>query len=234
MAAGKPLVGVHHIHGHISANYIEYRDLEPPFMALIVSGGHTNIVRVNGYNDLTSLGMTRDDAVGEAFDKVARVLGLPYPGGPAIDRIAKEGDREAVRFKRVLLDDGSYDFSFSGIKTGVLNHVNGERQKGREIRTADVAASFQEAVLDVLVSKSMEAAEENGEDKLVVAGGVAANSRLREKLSAACGERGIRLCIPSPVLCTDNAAMIGAAGYYSYIAGETDDLTMDAAAHIPL
>ena len=234
LAEKKPLVGVHHIHGHISANYIEYPDLEPPFMALVVSGGHTNIVRVSGYNELETLGQTRDDAVGEAFDKVARVLGLPYPGGPAIDKLAKEGDKDAVHFKRVLLDDGTYDFSFSGIKTGVLNYVNGEKQKGNEINTADVAASFQEAVLDVIVTKAVGAAEENGEDKLVVAGGVAANSRLREKLETSCGEKGIRLCIPSPILCTDNAAMIGAAGYYSYINGGVSDLSLDAVAHLPL
>ena len=159
---------------------------------------------------------------------------LPYPGGPAIDRIAKEGNKEAVKFKRVLLDDGTYDFSFSGIKTAVLNYVNGERQAGREISVPDIAASFQEAVLDVIVMKSVGAAVENGEGKLVIAGGVAANSRLREKLDYSCKKEGIRLCIPTPLMCTDNAAMIGAAGYYSYINGNVSDLSLDAVAHLPL
>ena len=243
LATGKPLVPVHHIQGHISANYIQYPDLEPPFMALVVSGGHTNIVRVDDYNSCITLGQTRDDAAGEAFDKVARVIGLGYPGGPLVDELAKEGDREAVAFKRVFLEDGSLDFSFSGIKTGVMNYVNSEKQAGREINKADIAASFQEAVLDVIVTKAVDAAVDNDEDKLVVAGGVAANSRLREKLEQRCSEEGIRLCVPSPVLCTDNAAMIGAAGYYKYVSEmerdpgsirDKDYLMMDAVAHLPL
>ena len=238
LAAGKPLVPVHHIQGHISANYLEFPDLEPPFMALVVSGGHTNIVRVDDYNSCITLGQTRDDAAGEAYDKVARVLGLGYPGGPKIDKIARTGDPDAVQFKRVFLEDGSLDFSFSGIKPGVMNYVNSEKQAGREISVPDVAASFQEAVLDVIVKKSVGAAVENHEDKLVVAGGVAANSRLREKLSEACGREGIRLCVPGPVLCTDNAAMIGAAGYYKYISeygsDRQDYLFMDAVAQLPL
>ena len=212
----------------------EFPDLEPPFMALVVSGGHTNIVRVDDYNSCITLGQTRDDAAGEAYDKVARVLGLGYPGGPLIDELARSGDPEAVTFKRVFLEDGSLDFSFSGIKTGVMNYVNSERQAGREINFADVAASFQEAVLDVIVTKSVGAAVDNNEDKLVVAGGVAANGRLREKLSEACGREGIRLCVPPAVLCTDNAAMIGAAGYYKYISEGPDDLSLDAVAQLPL
>jgi N6-L-threonylcarbamoyladenine synthase len=243
LATGKPLVPVHHIQGHISANYLAFPDLEPPFMALVVSGGHTNIVRVDDYNSCVTLGQTRDDAAGEAYDKVARVLGLGYPGGPKIDKIAREGDPNAVQFKRVFLGDGSLDFSFSGIKTGVMNYVNSEKQAGREINVPDVAASFQEAVLDVIVTKSVGAAVDNNEDKLVVAGGVAANSRLREKLRQACDSKNIRLCVPDPVLCTDNAAMIGAAGYYKYIseygsdpekAKNKDYLFMDAAAQLPL
>lgn len=228
LAAEKPLVGVHHIHGHICANYIEHKTLEPPFMALVISGGHTNIVEVNDYNDCRVLGGTRDDAAGEAYDKVARVLGLGYPGGPLIDKIAKEGNPHAVEFKRVFLEKGSLDFSFSGIKTGVLNYINSEKQAGREICVADVAASFQAAVLDVIVAKTVGAAVSMKKDKIVLAGGVAANSRLREMLWEQCQKKGLALYYPSPVLCTDNAAMIGCAAYYKYIAGGRDDLSLDA------
>ncbi|MBQ9708127.1 MAG: tRNA (adenosine(37)-N6)-threonylcarbamoyltransferase complex transferase subunit TsaD [Firmicutes bacterium] len=234
LATGKPLIGVHHILGHISANYIEHRDLEPPFMALVVSGGHTELVEVTGYNSCHVLGGTRDDAVGEAYDKVARVLGLGYPGGPLIDRIAKEGNPEAVQFKRVYLEKGSLDFSFSGIKTGVLNYVNSERQAGREINVPDVAAGFQAAVLDVIVKKTVDAAVSLGKDKVVMAGGVAANSRLREMLGQACRKNGIELYHPSPILCTDNAAMIGCAAYYKYMEGGRDDLTLDAIPNLKL
>lgn len=234
LATGKPLIGVHHIHGHICANYIEHKELEPPFMALIVSGGHTNIAEVTGYNSCRILGGTRDDAVGEAYDKVARVLGLGYPGGPKIDRIAREGDPHSVEFKRVFLEKGSMDFSFSGIKTGVLNYVNSEKQAGREISMPDVAAAFQEAVLEVIVTKTVRAAVDMKMDRIVMAGGVAANSRLREMMEEACGSRGIRLLYPSPVLCTDNAAMIGCAAYYRYLEGDFDDLTLDATPNLPL
>ena len=234
LATGKPLIGVHHIHGHICANYIAHKELEPPFMALVISGGHTNIVEVSDYNACHVLGGTRDDAAGEAYDKVARVLGLGYPGGPLIDKIAKEGNPEAVEFKRVFLEKGSLDFSFSGIKTGVLNYINSEKQAGREINVADVAASFQAAVLDVVVTKTVGAAVDMGRDKIVVAGGVAANSRLREMLQSECAKKGIKLYYPEPILCTDNAAMIGCAAYYKYMAGETDDLTLDAIPNLPL
>lgn len=233
-AAGKPLVGVHHIQGHISANYIEHQDLEPPFMALVISGGHTSIVEVTDYNQCHVLGGTRDDAAGEAFDKVARVLGLGYPGGPLIDKIAREGNPQAISFKRVFLEKDSLDFSFSGIKTGVLNYLNGEKQAGREVNRADVAASFQQAVLDVIVAKTVHAAVKMNKDKIVLAGGVAANSRLREMMTEACEKEGIRLYAPSPVLCTDNAAMIGCAAYYLYKAGMTHDLTLDADPNLPL
>lgn len=234
LATGKPLVGVHHIHGHICANYIEHKSLEPPFTALVISGGHTNIVEVNDYNRCRVLGGTRDDAAGEAYDKVARVLGLGYPGGPLIDKIARRGDPNKVEFKRVFLEKGSLDFSFSGIKTGVLNYINSEKQAGRQINTADVAAGFQAAVLDVIVAKTVKAAVDMKQDKIVLAGGVAANSRLREMLEEQCQKRGIELYYPSPVLCTDNAAMIGCAAYYKYTAGQTDDLTLDAVPNLEL
>lgn len=234
LATGKPLVGVHHIKGHICANFIEHKELEPPFMALVISGGHTNLVEVTDYNECQVLGGTRDDAAGEAYDKVARVLGLGYPGGPLIDKIAKEGNPEAVEFKRVFLEKGSLDFSFSGIKTGVLNYVNQQKQAGNEINVADVAASFQQAVLDVIVAKTVSAAVEMKKDKIVLAGGVAANSKLREMLKAACEKKGITLYYPSPILCTDNAAMIGCAAYYKYMAGGIDDLTLDAIPNLPL
>lgn len=234
LAADKPLIGVHHIQGHICANYIEHRELTPPFMALVISGGHTNIVEVTDYNKCRVLGGTRDDAAGEAYDKVARVLGLGYPGGPLIDKIAKEGNPHAVEFKRVFLEKGSLDFSFSGIKTGVLNYINSEKQAGRQIDTADVAASFQAAVLEVIVTKTVKAAVDMNKDKIVLAGGVAANSRLREMLAEECGKKGIELYYPSPILCTDNAAMIGCAAYYRYIAGERDDLTLDAIPNLEL
>ncbi len=230
LAMNKDLVGVHHIHGHICANYIEHKDLEPPFLALVISGGHTNLISVKSYTEYEVLGGTRDDAIGEAYDKVARVLGLGYPGGPKIDAIAKEGNPEAVHFKRVFLEKGSLDFSFSGIKTGVLNYINGERQKGNEIVVADIAASFQEAVLEVLVTKVINSAVELGEKKLVLAGGVAANSRLKELLEEKCKKNKIELYYPSLKLCTDNAAMIGCAAYYKYLEGKKDALDLDATA----
>jgi len=241
VAAEKPLVGVHHILGHISANFIEYEELEPPFMSLVVSGGHTSIVEVDDYTKCRVLGRTRDDAAGEAFDKVARVLGLGYPGGPLIDSMAKEGDPAAVEFKRVFLEKDSLDFSFSGLKTGVINYMHTEAQAGRDILAgknsvsrADVAASFQQAVMDVIVTKSVGAAVREGRDRLAVAGGVAANSRLRQMMQEACDKEGIKLYIPRPVLCTDNAAMIGCAAYYRYKAGYRDGLDMDAVASLPL
>lgn len=223
-----PLVGVNHMHGHVSANFIQYPDLEPPFMSLIVSGGHTNIVEMTDYGKCSVLGGTRDDAVGEAYDKVARVIGLGYPGGPKIDRAAKEGNPEAIHFKRVFLEKGSLDFSFSGLKTAVLNYLNTERQAGRQISVPDVAASFQAAVIEVIVKKAIEAAMDRKQEKLVLAGGVAANSKLRQDLQKECDRHGIRLYVPEPVLCTDNAAMIACAAYYKYQKQGADDLYLDA------
>ncbi|MDR1572693.1 MAG: tRNA (adenosine(37)-N6)-threonylcarbamoyltransferase complex transferase subunit TsaD [Clostridiales Family XIII bacterium] len=234
LALGRPIVGVHHIKAHICAAYIEHADLEPPFLALVVSGGHTDLVRVCGCDAYEVLGRTRDDAVGEAFDKVARALGLPYPGGPAIDRIARDGDPKAVAFKRVFLEKDSLDFSFSGVKTGVLNHLNTERQAGRSVNVAHIAASFQESVTEVLVAKTLRAAALCGETKVVMAGGVAANSRLRAAMSEACRDKGLRLYRPSPLLCTDNAAMVGAAAYRKYKERGADDLSLDAFPNLAL
>lgn len=234
LASGIPLVGVNHMHGHVSANYLQYEDLEPPFLALIVSGGHTNIVDVVDYNECRVLGSTRDDAAGEAYDKVARVIGLGYPGGPKVDRAAKEGNPDAVAFKRVYLDKGSYDFSFSGLKTQVINYVHTEKMRGHELSVPDISASFQQAVVDVIVDKAVAAAEERGEQKLVMAGGVAANSRLREEMQSACDAHSIRLYRPDPVLCTDNGAMIASAAYYKYRKHGADELDLDAYANLPL
>ena len=237
-ALGKPLVGVHHIRGHICAALIEHKELEPPFLALAVSGGHTSLIDVRNLSgspgDMFVLGSTRDDAAGEAYDKVARVLGLGYPGGPKVDALAKEGDPGAVFFKRVMLEDGSLDFSFSGLKTGVMNYVNSRRQSGQPVNEADVAAGFQEAVIDVLSAKTRMALQITGHKSLALVGGVAANSALRTRLEADAGQAGIRLYIPSPVYCTDNAAMIACAGYYQYMAGLRDSLALDAFATLPL
>ncbi|MDR2295199.1 MAG: tRNA (adenosine(37)-N6)-threonylcarbamoyltransferase complex transferase subunit TsaD [Clostridiales Family XIII bacterium] len=234
LALDRPIVGVHHIKAHICAAYLEHAALEPPFLALVVSGGHTDLVRVRGYDAYTVLGQTRDDAAGEAFDKVARTLGLPYPGGPAVDRAARDGNPRAVAFKRALLEKDSLDFSFSGVKTGVLNYLNTEKRAGRSVNVADVAASFQRSVVEVIVAKTVRAAEICGETRVVMAGGVAANSRLRAALSAACRERGLRLYRPSPPLCTDNAAMVGAAAYFKYMEQGADDLGLDALPNLPL
>lgn len=223
-----PLIGVNHMHGHIAANYLEHPDLEPPFMALVVSGGHTNIVNVPDYNRCEKIGGTRDDAAGEAFDKVARVIGLGYPGGPKVDKAAREGNRDAIDFKRVYLEPGSYDFSFSGLKTQALNYLNTEKQAGREINVNDVAASFQEAVVEVIADKAVNAALEFGQKRIVMAGGVASNTRLRELISEKAAAHGIDVLRPSPILCTDNGAMIASAAYYAYRAGERSGYDLDA------
>lgn len=229
-----PLVGVHHIEGHISANYIENPDLEPPFVCLVVSGGHTHLVVVRDYGKYEILGRTRDDAAGEAFDKVARAIGLGYPGGPKIDKISKEGNPEAIAFPRPKFEDSPYDFSFSGLKSAVLNYLNGCQMKGVEINRADVAASFQKAVCDVLVEHAMIAVKENGLNKFAIAGGVASNSALRAAFEKACAERQIEFYHPSPIFCTDNAAMIGVAAYYEFIAGKRDGLDLNAVPNLKL
>lgn len=233
LASGKPLVGVNHMYGHVSSNFIQYPELEPPFVCLVVSGGHTDIIEMTDYTSCRVIGSTRDDAAGEAYDKVARVIGLGYPGGPKIDACAKLGDPENVRFKRVWLDKDGFDFSFSGIKTGVLNYVNSERQAGRSVCVEDVAAGFQEAVVEVLVEKAVHAVKSLGRDRLVMAGGVSANSRLREAMAERCRKEGIELFLPDKALCTDNAAMIASAAYYRYRKYGPDDLTLDAFANMP-
>ena len=233
-AKNKPLVGVHHIEGHISANYVENKELEPPFVALVVSGGHTHLVKVNDYGEYEIVGRTRDDAAGEAFDKVARAIGLGYPGGPKIDKLAKEGNPDAIEFPRAHVDDAPYDFSFSGIKSAVLNYINSANMQGKEINRADVAASFQKAVVDALVSRAVRMAKECGMDKLAIAGGVASNSALRAAIQEACAKNNIGFYSPSPILCTDNAAMIGAAAYYEYIKGVRHGYDLNAVPNLKL
>ena len=231
---GKPLIGVHHIEGHIAANYIENKELEPPFMCLIVSGGHTHLVNVKDYGVYEILGRTMDDAAGEAYDKVARAIGLGYPGGPKIDKVAKEGDPEAIAFPRAHIEGDEYDFSFSGLKSAVLNYLNSCEMKGEEINTADVAASFQAAVVDVLVGNSMKAVDKYSVRKFAIAGGVASNSALRKAMEEACKEKGVLFYRPSPILCTDNGAMIASAGYYEYIKGNLAELTLNAVPNLKL
>lgn len=218
-AAKKPLVGVHHIEGHVSANFIENPELEPPFVCLIVSGGHTHLVIVKDYGEFEIIGRTRDDAAGEAFDKVARAVGLGYPGGPKVDKAARGGNPHAFEFPRAKVGDNPYDFSFSGLKSAVLNHINHAKMIGEEICVPDLAASFQNAVVDVLVSRTVEAAKEYGFDKVAIAGGVASNTALQEAMRAACEKEGLNYYHPSPIYCTDNAAMIGVAAYYEYKKG---------------
>lgn len=233
-ATGKPLIGVHHIEGHISANFIENKGLEPPFACLVVSGGHTHLVIVRDYGIYEILGCTRDDAAGEAFDKVARAIGLGYPGGPKIDRLSKEGNPDAIKFPRAKVDGSEYDFSFSGLKSAVLNYLNSCEMKGIEINRADVAASFQKAVIDVLVEHSLTAVAQYGFTKFAIAGGVASNSSLRAAFATACAEKKIEFYHPSPIFCTDNAAMIGAAGYYEYIKGTRSGYDLNAVPNLRL
>lgn len=225
---GKPLVGVHHIEGHIAANYLDHPELEPPFLCLVASGGHSHIVHIRDYKSFDIMGQTRDDAAGEAFDKIARALGLGYPGGPLIDKVSSEGNSSAIDFPRVYFNDGSLDFSFSGLKTAVLNYLNIMEQKGQPIVLPDVCASFQKAVVDVLVNNTLKAAKKKNVKKIALAGGVASNSQLRTAMKAAAIENGMELYYPKPVLCTDNAAMIACAAYYEYISGNISCLNLNA------
>lgn len=233
-AKKKPLVGVHHIEGHISANYIEHPDLEPPFAALVVSGGHTHLVMVKDYGTYDIIGRTRDDAAGEAFDKVARAVGLGYPGGPKIDKLAKEGNPHAIEFPRANVEDAPYDFSFSGIKSAVLNYINSCEMKNIEVNKADLVASFQNAVIDALVSRAIRLVQQMQITKLAIAGGVASNSALRTALMNECSKHGITFYSPSPALCTDNAAMIGAAAYYEYMSGTRHGYDLNAVPNLKL
>lgn len=229
-----PLVGVHHIEGHISANYIENKDLEPPFLGMVVSGGHTHLVMVKDYGKYEILGKTRDDAAGEAFDKVARAIGLGYPGGPKIDKLAKGGNPQAIAFPRAHIADAPLDFSFSGLKSSVLNYINSCEMKHQEICRADVAASFQAAVVDAIVSHTILAAKIYHIDKVALAGGVASNSALRQAMKEKCEAAGLKFYYPSPILCTDNAAMIGCAAYYEYLAGTRHGLDLNAVPNLKI
>ncbi len=236
LAYGKniPLVPVNHIEGHIYANFIEYPDLEPPFVCLVVSGGHTHLVYMKDYGEYELLGRTRDDAAGEAFDKIARALGLEYPGGPLIDKLASIGNKNAVDFPRVYLEEGSYDFSFSGLKSAVLNYLNSSKQKGEDISTEDVAASFQQSVIEVLTDKAIKATKQKGSKIIVVAGGVAANQGLRNMLTEKGEKEGLAIRFPSRILCTDNAAMIGCSAYYNFLKGNIADLDLNAVPNLRL
>lgn len=231
-ALGKPLIAVNHIRGHVAANYIADPDLKPPYICLIASGGHTAVIKVKDYEDIELLGSTQDDACGEAFDKVARVLGLEYPGGPQIQRLAKEG-RPTVKLPTPLRNSGGYDFSYSGLKTAVINYVHTMEQKGEEFSKADVACSFQEKAVEIMTDAAVRAAKNHGLDTIVVAGGVAANERLREVMRQKAEEYGFRVCYPPLTLCTDNAAMIASEAYNLIRSGaEAADISLDASATV--
>lgn len=233
-ASKKPLVGVNHIEGHICANYIQHKDLKPPFISLVVSGGHTFIVHVKDYGIYEVIGQTRDDAAGEAYDKVARALGLGYPGGPKIDKLAKEGNPKAITFPKANFHEETLDFSFSGVKSAVLNYLNKYNMQNIEINKADVAASFQQAVVDVLKDNVLLTCKKKNIDTIAIAGGVASNSTLRETLINEAGKKGIKVLFPTPILCTDNAAMIGSAAYFNFINGKVNDLNLNAKPNLKL
>lgn len=232
--SGIPLVPVNHIQGHISANFIQHKDLKPPFVSLVVSGGHTFIVHVKGYREFEVIGQTRDDAAGEAYDKVARALGLGYPGGPKIDKLAKEGNENAIEFPRAKFHDDTLDFSFSGVKSAVLNYLNKAKMKDEEVNKADVAASFQKAIVDVLKTNVFLTCERRNVNKIAIAGGVASNSCLRETLIKEGEKRGIEILFPAPILCTDNAAMIGSAAYFKFEEGFATDIDINAKPNLKL
>mgnify|MGYP000892508023 FL=1 len=233
-ACKKPLVGVNHMKGHICATFITHKELEPPFICLLVSGGHTYLVHVKDYNNMEVIGKTIDDACGEAYDKVARCLGMNYPGGPEVERLAKLGNDKSIDFPRVMLDKNSYNFSFSGLKTAVLNYLNSKKQKNEEISKEDVCASFQRAVFDVLIFKTEKLMKEKKLNTLVVSGGVSANNTLREEINKMCEKNGFKSYFPDKILCTDNAAMIASSGYYEYISGVRSDLTLNVEPNLEL
>lgn len=230
----KPLIGVHHIKGHVLANLIEHEELEPPFVCLIVSGGHTEIAIVKDYNDFEIVATTRDDAAGEAFDKVARSVGLGYPGGPKIDKAAKLGDSHAIEFPKARVNDSKYDFSFSGVKSAVLNYQNKANMTGEKINVNDLVASFQRAVVEVLVEHTITVAKDYNIKNVAMAGGVASNTALRSLMEEKCNEEGLKLHFPSPIYCTDNAAMIGVAAYFEYLNENFKDLTLNAVPNLEL
>lgn len=230
----KPLIGVNHIEGHICANYIQHKDLKPPFVSLVVSGGHTFIVHVKDYGKYEVIGQTRDDAAGEAYDKVARALGLGYPGGPKIDKLAKEGNPKAIVFPKANFHEETLDFSFSGVKSAVLNYLNKCKMQNIEVNKADVAASFQQAVVDVLKDNVLLTCKKKNVKTIAIAGGVASNSTLRETLTNAASRRGIEVLFPAPILCTDNAAMIGSAAYFNFVNGKISDLNLNAKPNLKL
>ena len=233
-SAGIPLIGVHHLEGHMSAALLTHPDLEPPFVSLVVSGGHTSLVHVRDYSSFHLLGQTRDDAAGEAFDKVARLLGLPYPGGPHVEALAATGDPLAIRFPRSFAGEDSFEFSFSGLKSAVINYMHTAAQRKESVNAADVAASFQFAVVEILAQKAIRAVQRCGCPKLVLAGGVAANKRLRNRLQEKCDSEGVRFYYPDIILCTDNAAMIGCRAYYQWRSGDIADLSLNAVPSLPL
>lgn len=233
-ATKKPLIGVNHIEGHICANYIQHKDLKPPFVSLVVSGGHTFIVHVKNYGEYEVIGQTRDDAAGEAYDKVARALGLGYPGGPKIDKLSKEGNPNAIEFPKAKFQEETLDFSFSGVKSAVLNYLNKCKMQNIEVNTADVAASFQKAVVDVLTENVLLTCKKRKVNKIAIAGGVASNSTLRENLIKVAGKKGIDVLFPDMILCTDNAAMIGSAAYYNFMNGKENNLSLNAKPNLKL